>query len=91
MTLLADIAEVTSGFLKYASEKANFPVGIVLGLAFGCLSNHLANRGAHKERTKRADYDHEREKELRSQLNEKDARISNLHDEIAKLAKRVRS
>ncbi len=80
----AEIPRVITDFLRYAADKANFPGGIVLGIGLALLAHLLAGIGRNKERLRQMELDSEREKELRSQLNLKDERISALHKELEK-------
>ena len=76
-------------FFKEVTEKANFPGGIALGMAFAFSANYFANRWAAEERLARMKVDAEREQVLQKQLNTKDERITELHKQLSDFQKEL--
>ena len=75
--------QAASALIQEVGKEGAFALGILLGAAIALVIHYFAGR----ERKHRLTLDLEREKELRNQLQLKDARISKLHDQISKLVK----
>ncbi len=81
-------ADAAATFLIHILKNANFTGGAVFGSLLSAGVFYVSDRAAGNERRQRAEYDREREKELRDQLNIKDDRINALHLNLEKLIKR---
>lgn len=81
-------ADAAATFLIHILKNANFTGGVVFGSLLSAGVFYVSDRAAGNERRQRAEYDREREKELRDQLNIKDDRINALHLNLEKLIKR---
>jgi len=81
-------ADAAATFLIHILKNANFTGGVVFGSLLSAGVFYVSDRAAGNERRQRAEYDREREKDLRDQLNIKDDRINALHLNLEKLIKR---
>ena len=77
-------------FLDIVAQQGKFPVGLVVGIAVGMAAMYLSDRINSKDRRETRKIDLDREKALLSQLQEKDSRISKLHDQMARLQKELK-